>query len=226
MSGTRRAVALVVALLMVVAAVAAWRTGYFDATKLENVRRVMRAARDVPFAPAAFVLAYTLAVVLLLPTTALALFGGALFGMPALALTWVGAMAGTAVAYVLGRYTGRKAVKRFLGQHSLLKRLRDDASVPDLMRLRVLPIAPFGVLAYLAGMSAIPLRPLLVATGVAILPPQAAYLFAGQQLGRALEGSGSAKGALLAAGVVTAVLLLLAVAPTVVKLANRRGDDR
>lgn len=223
MTGMRRAVALIVVLLIAVAGVAAWRTGFFDATRLDNIRRVVRAARDVPFAPALFVVAYTLAVLLLLPTTALALFGGALFGMPALALTWIGAMVGTACAFLLGRYTGRRAVKRFLGQHTLLKRLRDDASILDLMRLRVLPVAPFGVLDYLAGMSAIRLRPLLLATGAAILLPQAAYVLAGQQLGRALEGRGSAKGALLAAGVVTMVLLFAAAAPTVVKVARRRG---
>ena len=219
----RRVVAIGVALLIVVAVVVAWRAGYFDAGKLDTVRAAMRAARDVPLAPAAFIVAYALAVILLLPTTALALIGGALFGMPALALTWIGSMIGSICAYALGRYTGQRLVRRFLGNHALLRRLRDDASIPDLMRLRVLPVAPFGVLDYLAGMSAIPLRTLLLATGMAILPPKGAYVFAGRQMGRALEGTGSAKGALVVAGAITALLFVVAVAPTLVKMIARRG---
>ena len=224
MSGMRRAVAVVVPILIVVAVFLAWRSGYFDATRLENVRRVMRAARGIPFAPLVFVAAYVLAVVLLLPTTALALFGGALFGMPGLALSWLGALAGTACTYWLGRYVGRGPVRRFLGERPMLRRLRDDASALDLMRLRVLPVAPFGVLSYLAGMSAISLRTLLLATGLAIVVPQAAYVFAGRQLARALEGTGSASGALVAAGAITIILLLVAAAPTLFKAAARRDE--
>jgi len=223
MSTLRRATAILVPVLIIVAVVVAWRTGYFDATKLSTMRAVIRETRELPFAPALYVVAYALAVVLLLPTTALSLMGGALFGMPGLLLTWIGAMTGSVCAYSLGRYTGRGFVRRFLGNHALLRRLRDDASVPDLMRLRVLPVAPFGVLDYLSGMSAIPFRKLLLASSVAILPTKTAYVFAGRQLAGALEGGPSATGALVVAGSVTVVLLLVAAAPTIAKFIARRG---
>jgi uncharacterized membrane protein YdjX (TVP38/TMEM64 family) len=213
----RRIVSVTIALLVIGGAVAAWRTGYFDSDKLDAVRRMVRAIREVPFAPIIFVSAYALIVVLLLSTTVATIVSGAVFGFPGLALAWIGSLVGTAIAYLLGRYTGRRVTERFLGRHPLLERLRDHASTWDLMRLRVLPIAPFGVLPYLGGMTAVSLRQLLLATGIAELPTMAAYAYAGVQLGRAVEAGSSARQALVIAGVTTVVVVAVTMLPVLVK---------
>lgn len=204
-----------------------YRSGYFDATRMQTIRDVMRAARELPAAPALFAISFGLAVILLLPTTAFSVFGGALFGMWGLPLAWVGAMAGSVAAHIIGKYTARGWTRRFLGRHPLLERLRDDASVTDIVRLRVIPAAPFGVLDYLAGMSGIPKRTVLLATGIGILPTMAAYVYAGRQLAIALEGGGSARRAVMIAGGLTLVLVCVAVAPTLAKtFARRKRSDR
>jgi uncharacterized membrane protein YdjX (TVP38/TMEM64 family) len=207
---------------IVIAAIVAWRTGYFDATRLARLREIMRAAREVPAAPVVFTAAFATAVVLLLPTTPLSVIGGALFGMGALPAAWIGALAGSFAAHAIGRYAGHGWMRRFLGRHHMLKTLRDDMSVLDLARLRVVPAAPFGVRGYLAGMAAVPLRTLLAATAFAVLPSMAAYVFAGAQLADALEGNGTARSSLVIAGLVTAALVVAAAIPTVVKLIGRR----
>lgn len=219
----RRTVTVLVPIAIVAAVLIAWRAGYFDATRLATIRAAIRAAREVPLAPLLFGVSWVLAVILLLPTTALSIIGGAVFGMVALPIGWGGALAGSACAYALGRYTGRRATKRFLGNHPMLERLRDDVSFWDLVRVRVIPAAPFGVLDYLSGMSGVPLRALLVATAVGIVPTMIAYVFAGSQLARVLENGGSASRPLLVAGVITGVLVLAAAAPSLVKLIARRG---
>ena len=213
----RRVVLVVIALLVVGGALIAWRSGYFDSDRLDAVRRMVRAMREVPFAPLTFVSAYALAVLLLLPTTVATIVAGAVFGFPGLALAWIGSLVGTAIAYLLGRYTGRRVTERFLGRHPLLERLRDHASTWDLMRLRVLPIAPFGVLPYLSGMTSVSLRRLLLATGIAELPTMAAYAYAGVQLGRAVEAGASARRALVIAGVTTAVVVAVTMLPVLAK---------
>ena len=213
----RRIVSVVIALLVVGGALIAWRSGYFDSDRLDAVRRMVRAMREVPFAPFIFVAAYALIVLLLLSTTVATIVAGAVFGVPGLALAWIGSLVGTAIAYRLGRYTGRRVAERFLGRHPLLERLRDHASTWDLMRLRVLPIAPFGVLPYLSGMTSVSLRQLLVATGIAELPTMAAYAYAGVQLGRAVEAGSSARQALVIAGVTTAVVVAVTMLPVVVR---------
>lgn len=220
----RRTVMVLVPLAIVAAIWIAWRTGYFDATRLATIRAAMRTAREVPLAPLWFGVAWVLCVVLLLPTTPLTIIGGAVFGMIALPIAWAGALAGSASAYAIGRYTGRRATKRFLGNHPMLERLRDDVSVWDFIRLRVIPAAPFGVLDYLSGMSGVPLRTLLVATAFGIVPTMIAYAFAGSQLALVLENGGSARRPLLVAGAITLALVLAAAVPSVLKFVARRGE--
>lgn len=220
----RRAVSVIIALLVVGGAVVAWRTGYFDSDRLDAVRRMVRAVRELPAAPAIFTAAYALIVVVCLSTTVATIVGGAVFGFTGLALAWAGSLIGSAAAYLLGRFSGRRVTERFLGKHPMLERLRDHASTWDLVRLRVLPLAPFGVLPYLSGMTAVSLRKLLVATALAELPTMAAYVYAGTELGRAVEDGSSARRALYTAGIVTAVVVTVSLLPLIVK--RLRGDER
>jgi uncharacterized membrane protein YdjX (TVP38/TMEM64 family) len=219
----RRVASVIIALLVVGGALIAWRAGYFDGDRLDAVRRMVREIREVPLAPLIFVAAYALVVVVLLPTTVATIVAGAVFGFPGLALAWTGSLVGTAIAYLIGRYTGRRVTERFLGRHPLLERLRDHASIWDLMRLRVLPLAPFGVLPYLSGMTSVSMRQLLLATGLASLPTMAAYVYAGTQLGRAVEAGSSARRALVIAGITTAVVIAVTMLPVVL---DRSGRSR
>ena len=221
----RRSVGAALAVAIFVALVVAWRSGYLDATRVETVRQAVRAAREVPFAPALYALLYVVAIPLLMPTTVLAVTGGALFGFLAIPLALAGALLGSAVTHALGRYTGRFSMRRFLENHPLLERLRDDASLWDLIRLRVLPVAPFGLLDYLAGMSGIQVRPLLLATAAGILPTMTGYVFVGRELARALHGEGSARTAIMIAVGITVTVVILSVAPTVGKMVSRRGGS-
>ena len=210
-------IASITTLAIIAALLLAWRAGWFEASRLETIRDIARAIRELPFAPATFVAAYALVVVLLLPATVMSIVGGALFGMWGLALAWAGALAGSLLAHSLGRGAGRRVMQRFLGRHPLLERLRQDMSVWDLIRLRVLPVAPFGVLDYLTGMGGLRLRLVLTATALAIIPTMSAYVYAGHQLGRALQGGPGARAALTIAGAVTVTLVLVAVLPTIVR---------
>ena len=222
----RRVVAIVIALLMVGGVVVAWRAGYFDSDRLEAVRRMVRAVREMPLAPLLFVLAYALVVLLLLPTTIASIVAGAVFGFTGFALAWAGLMLGSVLAYLLGRYTGRRVTERFLGRHPLLERMRAQASTWDLVRLRVLPIAPFGIFGYLAGMTMVSFRRLLIATGVSVLPTLAAYAYAGAELGRAVETGSSAHRALVVAGATTVVVAALAaISMFLGKASRRRGGS-
>jgi uncharacterized membrane protein YdjX (TVP38/TMEM64 family) len=218
----RRLASTFIVLLIVAGILLAWRSGYFDADRLESARRMVRAVRALPAAPVLFVIAYALIVILLLPTTLASIVAGAVFGFRGFALAWAGAMVGSVIAYVLGRFTGRRVMERFLGRHPLLERMRDAASTWDIVRLRVIPAAPFGVLDYLAGMTSLPLMRLLIATGVGVLPTMVAYVYAGAELGRAVEAGSSARRALVVAGVVTAIVAAASVLPSVIRRLSGR----
>ncbi len=228
MTPTRRTRALIrLAILpavVVLAVIVAWRLGYFELGRREQFLAIIRNAETTPWAPAVYVVSYTLIVALGLPATVFSILGGAIFGaVEGLVLAWTGAMVGTVVAHTMARSVGKKPVTRLLGNHRLLRKLRERADVRTLVRLRVLPLAPFGVLDYVAGLAGVSLRTLLLATAIGIVPGTAAYTYAGDQARTGLEDPGAAgRRALFIAGLVTIAVSGIALAPSVV---SKLRDD-
>jgi uncharacterized membrane protein YdjX (TVP38/TMEM64 family) len=227
---TRRTRALIrLAILpgvVLVAVIIAWRLGYFELGRREQLIAAIARAQTTQWAVPVYVLSYTLIVGLGLPATVFSIVGGAIFGaMEGLMLAWTGAMVGTVVAHTMARSVGKSAVQRLLGNHKLLRKLRERADVRTLVRLRVLPLAPFAVLDYVAGLAGVSLRTLLLATAIGILPGTAAYTYAGAQARIGLTDPGVAgRRALFIAGLVTIAVTGIAVAPSVVsKLRDERG---
>jgi uncharacterized membrane protein YdjX (TVP38/TMEM64 family) len=212
------------------ALVIAWQLGYFELSRREQIAALMEHSRGVPYIALVYVAAYAVVVVLVLPATLFSMLGGALFGpMVGVVLAWSGAMLGSLAAHLLSHSIGRRPAQVFLKRHPMLRRLRDRADVWTLVRLRVLPIAPFGVLDYVAGLSGVPLRTLLIATALGILPGTVAYVIVGHQLTSGLESEGpvARRGLWIAAGITTAMVTLSLVPVVVRRLrASRRSSSR
>ena len=201
--------------LVIAAVVVAWRLGYFHLARREQLLALVQHARHNPWAGPLYVIAYTVIATLGLPITVLSIVGGALFGATqGMPLAWTGAMLGTVAAYLLARSVGQGSVRRFLGRHHLISQLRKRSDLWALLRLRVLPVAPFAVLDYLAGLVRIPLRTLLLATAIGALPTVAAYSYAGSELVTGLEQAGQARHrAFWIAAAVTLVMICISLVP-------------
>jgi uncharacterized membrane protein YdjX (TVP38/TMEM64 family) len=209
--------------LIAVALVIAWRLGYFDLARREELVALIRRGRGTSWAGVLYVAVYVLAATVGLPITVLSIVGGALFGAPrGFVLAWIGAMIGTLTAYALARSIGERSTRRFLGRHHLLDRLRKRSDFWALVRLRVLPVAPFAVLDYLAGLLGVSLRALLLASAVGVLPTVGAYTYAGAELVRGLEQAGEARfRAFWIAGGVTLVMICVSLLPAVIRYFRR-----
>jgi uncharacterized membrane protein YdjX (TVP38/TMEM64 family) len=201
--------------LVVVALVMAWRLGYFRLAGQEHLLTVIGQARHRAWAEPLYLIAFTIIATLGLPITVLTLVGGALFGVArGTALAWIGAMAATVAAYFLGRTIAQGSVRRFLGRHHLLTSLRKRSDFWALLRVRALPVAPFAVLDYLAGVAGASLRDLLLATAIGSIPTLVAYAYVGAQLAVGIEQAGEARvRAFWIAGAVTVVMLLISFLP-------------
>jgi uncharacterized membrane protein YdjX (TVP38/TMEM64 family) len=210
--------------IVVLAVIIAWQLGYFELGRREQLIAAIGRAETTQWAAPVYVVSYILIVALGLPATAFSIVGGAIFGAAnGLLLAWTGAMVGTVVAHTMARSVGKSAVQRLLGKHRLLRKLRERADVRTLVRLRVLPLAPFGVLDYVAGLAGVSLRTLLLATAIGILPGTAAYTYAGAQARIGLTDPGGAgRRALFIAGLVTLTVSGIALAPSI---ANKLRDD-
>ena len=168
-------------------------------------------------APACFVAIYVGWTVLLFPGVVPTLAGGALFGVVAGSLlTLLGAVIGATVAFALGRRLGRTGVQALAGQRSArFDRWVRKRGFLALLYLRLVPVVPFNLLNYAAGVTGMSTRAYVTATAVGIVPGTVAYT--------ALGATAANPGSVPFFVSLAAVVLLTAVAVAVGRRA--RGRD-
>jgi uncharacterized membrane protein YdjX (TVP38/TMEM64 family) len=201
----------IIPVLVAVAALIAWKMGYFDLDHRQNLARAVDRIREVPGVHVVFVAVFALAIALCLPVSVGTWVAGAVFGV------WLGgalSLACSLVATMLGYWLARKVAKRPLqklfGEHRLMRKLKNNDGVREIFQLRVIPIAPFAVFTYVSGIAGISVRRLLAATALASIPTCLAHAFVGKQLMQGIaSSSGDSKQALLwAAGITVAMLVV------------------
>lgn len=124
------------------------------------------------WAPLLYVLAYIIATLCLLPSTPLNLSGGALFGVWQGTLwTTLGAMLAAAIAFALSRSLARQWLQqKFHGKwQSLDHELARDGGF-YIFAVRLLPLLPYGLVNFAAGLTRLSWRGYLVGTLLGTVP--------------------------------------------------------
>lgn len=205
--------------LVIVALLIAWKLGYFELDRRQQLLDTVQGLRVRRGIQIWYVLVHAIVITFCVPATIATILGGAIFGswMGAL-LAWLASLIATVLSYGLARRVARKPIQRLFGEHRLLRELKANDGVPALFRLRILPVAPFAVLGYLAGVAAVSVRRLLAATALGVLPSAIAYSYVGAELMTGLTSPNDAsKRAFWIAGIVTVVMLLVSVVPAIVR---------
>jgi phospholipase D1/2 len=215
----------IVPMIMVGLTFTAWKLGYFELDRRREVGQLVQGMRGTPGMVFIYLAAYAIAVAICLPVVVMTIIGGAFFGpLFGPMFAWSGALLGTALTHALASRIARAPLRRMFGEHKLLKQLRNDVSVVGLFSIRIIPIAPFGVFAYVSGLAGVKLWRLLVATALAMIPSATAYGYVGAELMRGLTTDPDAAGrALRVAGYVTIGMFLLSIIPNIVR--RMRGSD-
>lgn len=128
-----------------------------------------------------------LAVALLTPVsrTALSVLVGAVAGFPAgLAIALSGGLLGGLAGFALSRSLGREAMARVAGNRlARIDRQVSKHGFVSVLAARIMPVAPFVVVSYAAGLSGIRLRPYLLGTAVGLVPWSVLYVGIGAAVG-------------------------------------------
>jgi uncharacterized membrane protein YdjX (TVP38/TMEM64 family) len=210
-------------LVLVVASLIGYRLGWFDYRHaFEHITRLRQSHSFLVFI-VGFVLIYAVGTSLGMPGLPFTVAAGAVFGtLLGTALSWVGAMIGACSGYLLARTIGHNVVARWLKRYK-----RVDGAVAQardfmgLLRLRLIPVFPIGVVNFVGGLARAPFVPYLAATAIGIIPSTVIYTYFADSL---LEGvGGNARGeATKSLLVATVLIVLLSLAP---KLINRRREE-
>lgn len=123
--------------------------------------------------------------VLPFPAELLAVANGMLFGFaPGLALTWASAMVSALASFALARIFGWPLVRRLLSPASerRLGEWVDEIDTPALLSVRLIPLIPFNLVNYAAGLTGV--RPVTFTwtTAVGILPVTVASTLVGSHM--------------------------------------------
>jgi uncharacterized membrane protein YdjX (TVP38/TMEM64 family) len=171
-----------------------------------------------------YICLYILAVSLSLPGAAvLTLAGGFLFGTLASTLyVNLGATTGASFAFLAARHLlGKRLQEKYQSQLSNFNTEIERSGTSYLLTLRFVPLFPFFLINFLAGLTAVSLRTFIWTTSVGIIPGTAAYAFAGQQIGSLNSLSEILSKRMMA---VFAVLALFALVPVLVKRITGRNN--
>lgn len=213
---------------VVIFVVVAWRHGYFDLKNPQKLDAAAQRVQDIPWLGPLFVAVYAGLATFAAPVSPLAYGAGAVFGVVrGTIFVLVASLIGATAGYFLARSALSNVARRLLGRfHGKLRVLGRGNVFLTTLRIQILPIMPFGVFNYAAGVSHLPFLQFLGGTALGILPGTVAAVYVGDRLMAGITGSD--RHALVVAGVVVAALFALSFAPTLIKKlrgANDEDDD-
>lgn len=133
------------------------------------------------WAPVAYVSIYVLATVLVLPSTALNLTGGAIFGtVSGTFWTSVGALLAAVISFSLSRTVSRNFLsKRLEGKWQLLDAELRQGGLFYMFAIRLIPIMPYGLVNFVAGLTSINFRDYFIGTALGTVPSVLPFVMLG-----------------------------------------------
>ena len=139
---------------------------------IDSVQLQARLNQAGIWAPIIYIALYTAATVLVLPSTALNLTGGAIFG-PWLGTLWtsIAAVIAAVVAFAFTRTVGRDLVaRRLAGRWQAMDAEMLQGGLFYMFAIRLLPIIPYGLVNFAAGLTSIQFRDYLLGTILGTVP--------------------------------------------------------
>jgi len=185
-TGTVRTVAM---LALCAVAFVLWRfTALSDLVEPGALASLGADIRHSPLAAPLSVLCLGLATLAFVPVTALIVACGIVFSpMVAFGVALAGSALGAAAGYALGRGLWRDAVQRLAGgSFQRVSRRLGRRGILATATVRMLPVAPFGLVNLVAGASHVRMRDFLLGTVLAMAPGIAVLVFASDRIVRTL----------------------------------------
>jgi uncharacterized membrane protein YdjX (TVP38/TMEM64 family) len=214
------------ALVLVIAFIVAHELGWLDyRDALAHVARLRR-SYSFPVFATVFVVASGFGMALGFPGMPFVVAAGALFGtLLGSILGWLASMVGAVLGYWIARGVGHDVVRRWVKRFPRVEAAVSETSDFDgMLRLRLLPVLPIGVVNFIGGLARAPMLEYLFAAALGTIPATFIYAyFADSFLERVGKGRQDALRSLIVASVLLAALSLL---PSFVRWRKRRGESR
>lgn len=147
------------------------------------------------FAPIIYLVFYTIGTLLILPSTPLNLTGGAIFGVWWGTLwTTIGALLAAIVAFTFSRTVGREFISQIISQRLSGRWHAVDAEIGQgglfyMFAIRLLPIIPYGIVNFTAGLTSIKFQDYLTGTLLGTVPGILPFVMIGAGITQLSQGN-------------------------------------
>ena len=143
------------------------------------------------WAPIVYILLYTIGTLLILPSTPLNLTGGAIFGSWWGTLwTTIAAIVAAVVAFAFTRTVGRELIaQKLAGRWEAIDGEMRQGGLFYMFAIRLLPIIPYGLVNFAAGLTSIRFQDYLIGTILGTLPGVLPFVMMGSGLQALSEGN-------------------------------------
>ncbi|WP_373544179.1 TVP38/TMEM64 family protein [Chamaesiphon sp.] len=142
------------------------------------------------WAPVLYILIYSIATICILPSTPLNLTGGAIFGaMWGTVWTSIAAILAAVLAFGFSRTIGRKLVaQKLAGKWESIDREMQQGGFFYMFAIRLLPLIPYGIVNFAAGLTAIKFRDYFLGTLLGTVPGILPFVMMGAGLTALKQG--------------------------------------
>ena len=143
------------------------------------------------FAPVIYIVLYTVATLLILPSTPLNLTGGAIFGVWWGTLwTTIAALVAAIAAFAFTRTVGRSLVtKKFAGRWNAVDAEIRQGGLFYIFAIRLLPIVPYGIVNFVAGLTSIEFKDYVIGTLLGTVPGVLPFVMMGAGITQLSRGN-------------------------------------
>lgn len=158
-----------------------YQLNIFKGCKPEDIKSYLHSFGVL--APIIFIILFTFVPLTLFPDAVLAVAGGMVFGLfEGFVYTMIGALCGATLSFYITRILGQNFVKQFI-KHDITH--FDDVLQKNgfliILLLRLIPILPFDVISYSAGVSKIKYKDFVLATFLGTIPGILVYVNLGDK---------------------------------------------
>ncbi|MBH0110088.1 TVP38/TMEM64 family protein [Salinibacterium sp. NG22] len=128
-----------------------------------------------------FIVAYAVLTLTPAPKAVISIAAGLAWGLwIGTLLVLVGAVIGAALSFWIGRLLGRDAVEQYTGgKVRAVDEMLQKRGLLSMIALRLIPLIPFTVINYAAGLTAVRVRDYMIGTAVGIIPGTMAFVAVG-----------------------------------------------
>lgn len=204
------------ALIVFIAVVAAlWLSPAREQISTANAIHLKDQLASNWYGPLIFIAAYAICATLLVPASVFVLSSGFIWGGPlGGSYALVGGTVGACISYGVARYLGADILSRFGVRGQRLAVQLRGATFPTFLIVRVIPVIPYAMLNYGAGVARIRFGIFVLATALGLAP--ATYVFA-WSADALLNGRLRGEDAFLRVAAIAFAIVLVAVIPSMLK---------